>query len=122
MAQLEKSLKEGLQQQNAKLLDEFKRNYLLTPEGGLKPGVVQKSYTDGTQYQGFHSPTQKRTGYGVYIYKTGDLYAGQWGDDKFNGEGMYLFKNGERYVGQLANGQREGIGRYACRFMQIRIC
>lgn len=108
----DRSLKEELQQQNAQLLLEFRKRHLLTPEGELLPGVVQKHYTDGTKYEGFQSPTLKRTGYGIYTYKAGDLYAGMWSDDKFNGDGMYLFKNGERYIGQLVNGQREGEGRY----------
>ena len=32
-------------------------------------------------------------------YKNGDLYEGQWFNDKKNGKGTFIDKNGNKYVG-----------------------
>jgi hypothetical protein len=30
------------------------------------------------------------------LYSNGDVYAGEWRNDKFDGKGTYIFENGER--------------------------
>jgi hypothetical protein len=58
-------------------------------------------------------------GYGIYYYNNGDIFVGEWLDDKFNGSGHYLFANGilfeyvgERYSGVLSEGLKHGHGKY----------
>jgi hypothetical protein len=36
-------------------------------------------------------------GYGVYRYKSGDVYEGDRKDDKIHGYGVYQFTNGDIY-------------------------
>ena len=36
----------------------------------------------------------RRSGKGIYWYANGDIYCGDWLDDKFNGYGYYIFLNG----------------------------
>ncbi len=38
-----------------------------------------------------------KKGRGIYYYSNGDVYIGDWKEDKFDGTGTYLFQNGERY-------------------------
>lgn len=38
-------------------------------------------------------------GHGRLIHVKGDVYEGQWKDDKADGFGIYTHNNGNRYVG-----------------------
>ena len=38
-------------------------------------------------------------GVGKYYYKTGELFIGDWVENKRHGYGKYFYQNGERYVG-----------------------
>lgn len=62
-----------------------------------------------------------RLGFGIYYYNNGDIFLGEWFNDKFNGSGHYLFANGkliiiifigERYSGVLSEGLKHGHGKY----------
>ena len=33
-------------------------------------------------------------GYGIYKWKSGNIYEGEWKDNKYNGKGIYKWKNG----------------------------
>jgi hypothetical protein len=35
-----------------------------------------------------------RQGKGIYFYKNGDIYIGEWFNDLFHGEGVYIFASG----------------------------
>jgi hypothetical protein len=39
-------------------------------------------------------------GYGRLVHAEGDVYEGEWEDDKANGFGVYTHFNGSRYEGQ----------------------
>ena len=39
-------------------------------------------------------------GFGRYIHADGDMYEGNWVDDKANGKGMYFHLDGARYEGE----------------------
>lgn len=49
---------------------------------------------------------------GIYKWDSGDRYAGQFKDGKFNGIGVYTWSSGQKYVGQFKNGDFNGIGRF----------
>ena len=38
-------------------------------------------------------------GYGRLVHAEGDVYEGEWLDDKANGHGVYTHFNGSRYEG-----------------------
>ena len=43
---------------------------------------------------------------GVFIYKNGDIYSGQWVEGKKEGQGTYIFfETGMKYVGTFKAGQ-----------------
>lgn len=45
----------------------------------------------------------KAHGKGKFIHVDGDLYEGEWIDDKANGYGVYIHANGTRYEGNWLN-------------------
>ena len=51
-----------------------------------------------------------QNGLGIYIYKNGDSYTGEWKDGKKSGAGMLFFKGVGTYAGNFANDQRNGFG------------
>ena len=42
----------------------------------------------------------KRHGFGEITYQNGDVYKGNWDNDKYQGYGEYYFKDGRVYKGQ----------------------
>ncbi|MEO5331354.1 MAG: hypothetical protein H7839_04970 [Magnetococcus sp. YQC-5] len=53
-----------------------------------------------------------QNGTGVYIYKNGDYYSGEWANDDKHGQGSYIFKSGDRYSGGWHMNQKHGQGTY----------
>lgn len=43
-------------------------------------------------------------------YKNGELYIGNWVENKKQGEGMHFYINGDRYVGEWKEDQKDGEG------------
>ena len=39
-------------------------------------------------------------GYGRVIYADGDMYEGEWKDDKAQGKGIYIHADGAKYEGE----------------------
>ena len=58
----------------------------------------------------------KREGYGKMTLKNGEIYIGQWKDDKLNGKGTIYYKDKDgkknlvRYRGEFINNKYEGEG------------
>ena len=50
--------------------------------------------------------------YGIWVYETGDLYAGYWSGGFRNGDGTYLYADGQKYTGNVINNKRNGYGTY----------
>ena len=57
---------------------------------------MKETYEDGSKYEGDKINNQ-RNGRGKYIFDNGDIYDGQFGDDKCNGIGFYYVK-GEKLL------------------------
>jgi len=51
-------------------------------------------------------------GYGVYTWRDGRKYEGQYSKDRKHGFGTYLWADGRRYEGQWENGRQHGEGLY----------
>ena len=47
---------------------------------------------------------------GKVTYANGDIYDGQFLNDKRHGKGIYHYANGERYEGDYFEGMRQGQG------------
>ena len=50
--------------------------------------------------------------YGSYTWKSGDIYLGEWKNDKWHGQGTYIYFNGDKYIGEYKNNKKNGKGTY----------
>lgn len=78
----------------------------------LKPNFsIKKNKT--AFYIGQVDPeTRQRHGLGVYIYKTGRVYEGEWEQDQREGRGFEIFPNGSKYLGNYEQNKAHGEGLY----------
>ena len=51
-------------------------------------------------------------GHGVYTWKDGRKYDGQYFKDRKHGFGVYTWADGRQYEGQWENGRQHGEGNY----------
>lgn len=51
-------------------------------------------------------------GYGIYKYKNGDKYIGDWKEDHKHGKGKFFYHYGEFYDGEWQNNKKNGLGSY----------
>ena len=78
---------------------------------GLRHGKG-KDYRNNSKYEGDFRK-DKKCGKGKIVFDSGDIYEGEFNDNKFNGYGHYIwFKNGHEYKGNYLNGKFHGEGFY----------
>ena len=66
-------------------------------------------YYNGDVYEGeWHQ--DKRSGRGKYTFSSGQYYEGQWKNDKKNGHGVFNWGNGIYYTGNWVDNERSGKG------------
>jgi len=76
----------------------------------LKEGTGQYYYLNGDMYDG-EWKNDKKHGEGKYkFYNKGDRYEGQWREDRIDGKGTYYYANGDKYDGLWKEDKREGFG------------
>ena len=63
----------------------------------------------GDKYEG-EWKNGNRNGEGVFTWKTGDKYEGEYKDGKRHGQGILTYSNGSKYLGEWKNGKRNGQG------------
>ena len=51
-------------------------------------------------------------GFGIYTWKDGRVYEGEYKDDKKHGFGIYTWSDGRRYCGYWGKGKQHGLGTY----------
>ena len=68
-------------------------------------------YTNG-YYDGDVNSSDERHGFGVYYFKNGNKYVGEWENDKRNGHGTFYRADGDRYEGNFVDGKANGHGTY----------
>lgn len=73
--------------------------------------VTNKKDSNGT-YTGSWLPTGKYEGYGKLVMNSGDVYEGNWKNNKKHGQGKYTHSNGEWYNGNWVNGVMQGQGEF----------
>ncbi len=52
-----------------------------------------------------------QNGYGIYTYKSGATYKGDFRNGQISGQGILYFSNGDKYMGEWKNQRREGKGK-----------
>ena len=77
---------------------------------GLKIDPKVHTFEDGSTYVGGIDSEGKRNGYGVSVTKAGDVYRGDWVNDKPHGNGRFIRWNGDYYQGGFKNGMPHGLG------------
>ena len=68
--------------------------------------IQELSFNDG-KYVGYVK-NKLAEGKGIYYYKNGEIYEGDWKNDKREGKGIYYFKNGDRMMGDYLNNRPVG--------------
>lgn len=88
--------------------DYYKGSY---DSDGFRHGYGLYMFRDGMKYLGnYHHGL--RSGYGVMAYSDGSKYAGTWLNNLKQGYGRYTYLNGDVYEGQWYENKRHGIGSY----------
>ena len=110
--QMISSIVSELKANNQSLIKNYLHQHIRDPSSILHPNIYEKHFPNDAYYEGEFNQSDERHGRGIFKYKNGDIYIGDWKDDKFHGKGYYLFLNGERYEGYLENGFKCGQGKY----------
>ncbi len=77
--------------------------------GNCSSGYGKFQYANGDIYEGeFYD--DKREGFGVYTWKGGGKYKGESMGNEFNGFGVMVFADGTKYMGDFKNGEFDGEG------------
>jgi hypothetical protein len=77
--------------------------------GNCSSGFGKFKYANGDIYEGeFYD--DKREGFGVYNWSTGEKFIGESLGNIFNGFGVMEFKDGTKYIGDFKDGEFEGEG------------
>ncbi|MBI4826099.1 MAG: hypothetical protein HY807_06715 [Nitrospirae bacterium] len=78
---------------------------------GVGDGQGTMTWANGDVYVG-QWKNDKLHGQGTKTWANGAKYVGQWNNSQMHGQGTYTWANGETYIGQWKNGLREGIGTH----------
>ncbi|MBX7059701.1 MAG: hypothetical protein K1X75_16675 [Leptospirales bacterium] len=79
--------------------------------GDCENGSGVYVYRDGEAYSG-NFRERKRQGNGILRYSNGEFYEGAFQNDQRHGIGRYDFQNGDIYVGEFTDGRMQGLGAY----------
>ena len=58
-------------------------------------------------------------GFGIYYYINGDLYEGDFVDNRKHGQGKFICSNKSYFIGQWRNDMQNGYGEYYKNFQPI---
>ena len=75
-------------------------------------GQGQMAFNNGDVYDG-QWKDNKMHGKGKLTYANGDVYEGDWKDDKKHGFGIYTWSDGRTYSGHWCRGKQHGLGTYS---------
>lgn len=80
-------------------------------KNGLRHGKGISKYASGEVYDG-EFKDDKRHGKGIYKYPSGSVYDGDWNNNKKNGKGTFQYASGDVYDGEWKDGNMHGKGIY----------
>jgi hypothetical protein len=72
--------------------------------------IVNKKVND--KYVGHLNKKLLRKGFGKYTYPNGDVYIGEWANNKKEGTGILVHNDEEIYCGKWRDGYRDEVGMY----------
>ncbi len=76
-----------------------------------------KIYENGSYLGEFSTAEMKRSkqrhGHGTFYFNSGDVYDGNWVEDKIEGQGIYKWPNGSKYEGNFSAGVMNGQGKFS---------
>ena len=72
-------------------------------------GQGELYYANGDMFRG-EWLQDRATGHGVLMYANNNRYEGQWLEDRRHGSGSFHHHDGSRYDGEWSNGRKEGKG------------
>jgi hypothetical protein len=75
-----------------------------------KPRTGIYVWANAARYDGQFNECGKRHGCGSMVRASGEIYRGEWRDDKRDGHGTAAYANGNRYEGNWSNDMRDGHG------------
>jgi len=68
-------------------------------------------HADGDVYEG-EWKDDKANGYGIYVHVNGARYEGNWKNDLQDGWGVESWSDGSKYEGEYKEGMKHGRGKY----------
>jgi hypothetical protein len=74
-----------------------------------RQGYGKITYHGGDTYEGYWK-LNKKHGEGLYKYKYGGYYYGNFVDDLPSGQGCKVYSSGNKYTGQFNSGKKQGNG------------
>lgn len=108
-----------IDQKGCKHLEKMTPGKTVTWSGGCVNGSAEGSGTkvwfkDGVETSRYVGPVRAgaRHGRGVFTWKSGDRYEGDFVDNQRTGKGVYTWPSGNRYEGGFVDGKRTGMGVY----------
>ena len=76
---------------------------------GLPHGNGKEEFYDGSFFEGYYLNGKKK--YGIFEWKDGSKYQGDFENDLFNGKGLYIWSNNKKYDGNWKEGKMNGNGK-----------
>ena len=77
--------------------------------GDCSSGFGRTEHTNGDVYEG-NWMEDKKHGQGKTIFSDGAVYDGEWAADRFHGNGKYTWADGAHYSGEWMENQKHGRG------------
>jgi hypothetical protein len=77
-----------------------------------RQGKGSYHFANGDRYDGDFERNMRWGEIGTYLWTNGDMYTGQWVNDRKNGCGTFYWRNGDKYIGEFENDLRHGFGTY----------
>jgi serine/threonine protein kinase len=81
---------------------------------GFEEGNGMMNYNQDNNYKGDKYVGEWKKGLytkGIYYWHNGNVYTGEWQQDKMDGEGSLVYYDGSKYIGQWKAGNYDGYGK-----------
>src|SRR5690606_27847137 len=100
---------------NTHVFEQFEVYNVTDPEILAKRVTKEINFTNGDKanYYGEVNSSGVPHGWGKIDYSTGDIYEGDWVNGLREGSGRELMANGDMYIGQFKDNRRNGKGVFS---------